>query len=299
MSISIIIPNWNGSALLMKNLPSVLKAQQYKKNDILEIIVVDDASTDDSLVVLNKNFKGDIRIIKHKKNSGFSAAVNTGARHAKGELLCLLNTDVIPSVHFLEKVTPHFVNEKTFAVVLHEDGYGPATGSFKNGFLAHKGGKESTKVLFSLWASGGSSVFRRSYWWSLGGLDHDLYSPFYWEDVDLSYRAWKRGYQIYWEPLAQVEHKHEGTINSSSFQKKYMDRIKERNELLFIWRNITSQKLWWKHLVGIMSRCLKHPGYSRIVFMALKKFRIVYKKRMREFKESTVSDEAIFTIFNS
>ncbi len=299
MKTSIIIPNWNGLKLLKKNLPAVLEAKKISRNNILEIIIVDDYSTDDSVSFIQKTFKNKVRLIKHKKNMGFAAAVNTGARHAKGQLLCLLNTDVVPSKNFLLHVTPHFHDPKLFAVVLHEKGSGPATGTFKNGFLSHRGAPESSVSVPSLWASGGSSVFQRKLWWDLKGLDEKLFKPFYWEDVDLSYRAWKRGYKIIWEPLALVEHKHEGTINTNSFQKKYMDRVKERNELLFLWKNITSEALWRKHIVGVANRIISHPGYLKIVLLALKKRSLVAKKRYTEKKETNVSDEAIFTIFNS
>ena len=298
MNISIIIPNWNGRNLLEKNLPHVLQTLKHKKNNILEIIIVDDFSLDDSVDYIQKTFKNRVRLIKHKKNTGFASAVNTGARHAKGDLLCLLNTDVIPSRNFLESVHPHFSDKYLFAVGLHEENHGAAIGVFKDGFLAHNGSSEGNVAVPSLWASGGSAVFRRSIWWELKGLDQNLFKPFYWEDVDLSYRAWKRGFKVLWEPLAHVVHKHEATINSSSFDRHYMDRIKERNELLFIWKNITSEKMWRKHLVGLTNRVIHHPGYLKIVFLALSKRPLVTKKRKLEKKESRVSDEAVFTIFN-
>lgn len=298
MKVSIIVPNWNGINLLKKNIPALLSAAKFAKNNVLEIIIIDDCSTDNSVKYIKDTFRSQVRLIKHKKNMGFAAAVNTGARHAKGELLCLLNTDVVPSETFLVNVIPHFIDPKIFAVVLHEKGNGHATGTFKDGFLAHRGASESTGSVPSLWASGGSSVFHRKLWWELNGLDETLFKPFYWEDVDLSYRAWKRGYRIIWEPRALVEHKHEGTINTTSFKKKYMDRIKERNELLFLWKNITSEAMWRRHIIGVTKRLLKHPGYIKIVLLALKKRNLVFKKRRIEIKESTVSDEAIFTIFN-
>jgi len=299
MKVSIIVPNWNGVHLLKKNLPALLSAVKFAQNNVLEVIIIDDYSTDNSVKYIQDTFSTQVRLIKHKKNMGFAAAVNTGARHAKGELLCLLNTDVVPSKTFLVHVIPHFIDLKIFAVVLHEKGNGPATGTFKDGFLSHRGATESTVSVPSLWASGGSSVFQRKLWWELNGLDETLFKPFYWEDVDLSYRAWKRGYKIIWEPLALVEHKHEGTINTSSFQKTYMDRIKERNELLFLWKNITSDTMWRRHIIGVTKRFLNHPGYIKVILLALKKRNLVFKKRRFEIKESTVSDEAIFTQFNS
>src|SRR3989344_3693589 len=118
MNVSIIIPTYNGVELLKQNLPSILAARENVKNYIKEIIVVDDLSSDESVTYLRWNF-ADVKIIKHKKNRGFSAAVNTGVRAAKSELILLLNNDVKVESDFLESVVPHFSNSNTFAVSLH------------------------------------------------------------------------------------------------------------------------------------------------------------------------------------
>ncbi|RJR28784.1 glycosyltransferase family 2 protein [Candidatus Microgenomates bacterium] len=297
MIVSIIIPNWNGATLLSSNLPCVIKAKRNLNNRIAEIIVVDDGSTDDSLNVLSK-FGDEVKVIKHTKNRGFSFAVNTGVRFAGEKLLCLLNTDVVPEPDFLESVIPLFKNKNLFAATLHERGYGAATGNFLNGLLQHSSVKETKTLQETLWASGGSSVFSKKIWKKLRGLDEVLYSPFYWEDVDLGYRAHKRGYSLVWVPSARVTHKHESVINTNSFKKSYLNIIKERNELLFIWKNITSSSLFQKHKKYIIKRVLAHPGYLKVVAAALLKYPKVAKARRREIKESNVSDEAVFSKFN-
>ena len=292
--VSVVIPNYNGKKLLGKNLPEVLKAKQNSKNQIIEIIVVDDASFDGSVGFLKKTFP-QIRLIKHKKNRGFSSSVNMGVRMAKGDLVVLLNTDVIPAENFLESVLLHFEDEKIFAVSLHETGFSWAKGEFKNGFVIHSPGRKSKNPHITFWVSGGSGVFRRKLWNKLGGMDEKLLSPFYWEDIDLSYRALKRGYEILWEPKALVEHKHESTI--SKLSRSFVARVRERNELLFIWKNITSPNLFRKHIAGLFLRVVKHPGYMRIVFMALMRLRSVISKRKKEIKDCKISDEAIFARF--
>jgi O-antigen biosynthesis protein len=295
MEVSIIIPNYNGRKLLEDNLPFVLGAAQNKKNKIAEIIIIDDKSLDDSLEVL-KLFKKQIKIVKHTKNRGFSATVNTGARAAKSPLLCLLNTDVKPSEDFLEHAVPHFQDKKVFGVTLHEEGYGPAIGKFVHGFIEHENGVESNSAQNTFWISGGSGVFRRSMWMSLGGMNEALYSPFYWEDVDMGYMAHKRGWKLLWEPRAYVLHEHEGTIGKT--KKSYKQLIQERNQLLLIWKNITSNNLKKKHRQGLMSRVRQHPGYLRIVIAALMKYNQVTRYHKKEVKESVVSDEAIFEKFS-
>lgn len=294
-SVSVIMPNINGSALLTKNLPFLLRAKGNKKNNILEIIVVDDGSWDDSVSLLKKSFP-EVKVIKHKVNRGFSAAVNTGSRSAKGDLLLLINTDVIPEEDFLEPVFQHFQNEKVFSVSLHERGYGGARGYFADGYIQLGMMEESKLSHQSFYVSGGSGVFRKKIWVELGGMDEKLLSPFYWEDIDLCFRAWKRGYINMWEPAGIVTHKHESTI--SKFPKKYVARVKERNQLLMLWKNIHSKSLLSRHIVGVALRCLKHPGYLRILLMALGRFGIAMRARQKEMRESVLSDEAVFEKFH-
>ncbi len=296
MNVSVVMPNINGKLILEKNLPKLFEAVDNPKNHIIEVIVVDDGSWDDSVSFLNKNYKGKIKLFKHTKNRGFSAAVNTGARAAKGDLLLLINTDVIPDKDFLVPVLPHFKNPKVFSVSTHEKGYGGAKGFFADGFIQLGMNAETKGAHPSFYVSGGSGVFRTSMWKEFNGMDEKLLSPFYWEDIDLCYRALKRGYINLWEPNGKVVHVHESTI--SKFPKVYVARVKERNQLLMLWKNIHSKNLLKKHILGLISRTLRHPGYIRIIIMALGRFGIMLNARNKEIKESKVSDETIFAQFN-
>ncbi len=289
---SIIIPNWNGRELMEKNLPYVLAAAKNQKNKILEIIIVDDKSTDESVLFLQKNYAGEIKLIKHTKNRGFSAAVNTGVRAAKGEIVVLLNSDVAPTHNFLASALPLFKRDGVFAVSFHEPGRTPTKGVFAGGFIGHAPAREAKEVIETFWVSGGSGAFRRSVWTSLGGLDEKLLSPLYWEDVDLGYRAIKRGYKLLWDPGAVVYHTPEST--TAKLPRKYLQRIQERNQLLFIWKNLTSANLFKKHLAGLARRLMRGPGYAVIVLMALAKLGVALKARVKEKKEARISDEAIF-----
>ncbi|OGM27123.1 hypothetical protein A2962_03405 [Candidatus Woesebacteria bacterium RIFCSPLOWO2_01_FULL_39_61] len=293
-TVSVIIPNYNGFELLEKNLPKVISAFHNTKNKITQIIIIDDGSTDNSIKLIKEKFK-EVTLVRHKINRGFIASVNTGARTASGELLALLNNDVAPSENFLESVNLVFENPKVFAVSLHEKGYAWAKGYFKDGFIVHASGRETDQVRETFWVSGGTGVFRREYWMKLGGMDEKLLSPFYWEDVDISYRAMKRGWVNLWDPEAKVVHEHESTVKN--IDKVYRTRIQERNQLIFIWKNLTSGNLIKKHILGLVSRLSGHPKYFIIVAMALGKIRLILKARRRELKESKVSDEAILGKF--
>lgn len=297
MNTSIIIPCWNSLELLKKNLKFVMEAKENKNNKIIEIIVVDDASNDDSVNFLETKYGKDIKLIKLTNNRGFSGTVNMGVRSAKGDLVCLLNTDVSPSINFLEAIYNHFENEKMFGVSLHEKGYGGAIAKFTNGFFDHRGLPEKEEAYRSFWVSGGSGVFRKKIWKELQGLDEALFSPFYWEDLDICYRAMKRGYVCMWEPKSMVLHNHESVINTDNFNKKYLQIIRERNELLFIWKNITSKRLFRKHIKALTRKVMSHPGYLRVVRAAILEYENVKRLRTKEISESTVSDEAIFAVF--
>ena len=219
MSISIIIPNYNGAELLKKNLPKVTDAiSNYKES--IEIIVVDDCSTDSSMEILKK--LNGIRIIRNERNLGFSSTVNNGVRNASGEIVVLLNTDVKPEKEFLIPLLNHFNDEKIFAVGCKDKSIengktvlrGRGVGMWKKGFLIHSRGEVDKNT--TLWVSGGSGAFKKSIWEKLGGFD-ELYSPFYWEDIDLSYRAIKSGYKILFEPKSVVIHEHQ----KGAIKRKY------------------------------------------------------------------------------
>ncbi len=270
MDVSVVITCWNGRKLLEKNLPEVLKASANPKNKISEVIVVDDYSTDNSVEFLTDKFS-QVKLIKHDKNYGYSITCNTGVKKAKNELVAILNLDVVPAGDFLENVLPHFKDEKVFAVSFNEGKFGPGKLIWKKGFLEIEGGGDIPKTFFPTdWPSGGSSIFRKAYWEKLGGMD-PLFLPFYFEDIDLGIRARKAGYKCLWEPRAIIEHEHEATINSDSFKQRYIDGVKQRNQLLLTWKNINSPLLFFSHLFCLKLRCFLHPGYFRILLLPFKR----------------------------
>ena len=205
MDISIIIPNYNGERLLKDNLPAVLESIiHYKKTKYVEIIIADDASEDNSKEIIkkfiasikNNNIRGILVENNDKKERGFAKNVSRAVSKASGEILILLNTDVVPHRDFLNSLLSHFNDKKVFAVGCMDESIegnksllrGRGVGKWQRGFLVHQRGEVNKKN--TLWASGGSSAFRKSIWEMLGGIDI-LYNPCYWEDIDISYRALK------------------------------------------------------------------------------------------------------------
>jgi len=145
------------------------------------------------------------------------------------------------------------------------------------------------------YACGGAMAFRRQEFVGLGGFD-PLFSPFYWEDVDLSYRARKRGRRIARVPLARVDHDHGRTIGAR-FDRGAVAAVYERNRLLFTWKNLTDPALWLRHLLALPAKTLwdvaAHRAFVRGLLSALKLRKEIAARRRIERAEVTVRDREI------
>lgn len=313
MNISIIIPNYNGRELLVKNIPKVIHALEGYTKGFVEIIIADDGSKDNSVVSVREILEAGIpqhkhlsfRIIQHEKNKGFSGNVNSGVKGAKGDVIVLLNTDVVPQKEFLAPLVSHFADPQVFAVGCMDESIeegktvlrGRGIGQWQRGFLHHSAGSlDSTSTL---WVSGGSGAFRKSLWEKLGGLN-ELYNPFYWEDIDLSYRAQKAGYTVLFEKESVVRHEHsKGTIKSLYTQMQ-IKRIAYRNQFLFTWLNLTDTMLLVLHFFWLpyhFARAIKHKDVAFFYgfFSALlkvpqvRRYRINSKKMLKKGDEEVVA----------
>lgn len=286
--VSIVIPNWNGEEKLKKNLPKVLETE-----GVDEFIVSDDGSTDGSLTVLKKF---PVRVIVRAKNGGFSSNVNTGVSRAAGDLIFLLNSDAVPKKDCLKYILPHFQNPKVFSVSFNTGGSW-SWAKFKGGYFWHyMSDEKAADAHETLWASGGSMVFKKELWDKLGGFD-TLFDPFYEEDVDLGYRAIKRGLINLWEPKALVEHYKQVGVIAQHFSENRISRVAQRNQLIFIWKNITSKALFKQHKWALFKKILANPKYFGVFLDTYKRKDQIIEKRRQEEKESVVTDEVILSKF--
>lgn len=268
MKYSLIIPNYNGAENLKKNIPKnieTLKRDEAK----YEIIVVDDFSSDDSVKsvkdIIKENSTSNIKLLKNKRNLGFATTVSNGVSASSGDIVILLNSDAYLRTNPFKFLPEDFKNEKVFAAGFLDESEesgrlvlrGRGVGKWSRGFLHHRPG--FLDKADSLWASGGSSAYRKSYWENFGGMDQ-AYNPFYWEDIDLSYRALKRGYEIKFDNRIIVRHEHEKGIIRKQFSPEQIKRIAYRNQFLFVWKNADGinilQNLIWLpfHLLNAISR---------------------------------------------
>lgn len=270
MKISVIITNWNGLAILQKNLETIIK----NSPEANEIILADDASQDESIIFAKKiQIKyPKLKIINHKNNLGFGENSNDAVNQSTGELIVLLNNDILPHPKYISNTLKHFSDPNIFGVGFAELGHENWANFFwENGYLQHQPGSSDIKhTHISGWVSGGSSIVRKNLFQKLGGFD-PVYKPFYGEDLDLGYRAWKSGYTLLWEPKSLVEHHHETTM--SKFSLSFLNYVKERNRLLNTWRNITDPDLLIQNKLALIGRILSGPNYIKIIRAAKKQIK--------------------------
>ncbi len=288
MDISVVVLNWNGLELLKECFPVLVSSLQgYPEN--YEIIVVDNASTDGSIKYLAVNFP-EARVLTMTENLGFAKALNVGIKNAKYSVILCLNNDVIVRDNFLEPLIRHLKNENVFAAgpkMLMAGGealnFGRTTGSFKYGFF--------TRKIFdcphpgnSLYASAGCMVFKKDKFLELGGFDEDM--DIYWEDLDLCYRAWKRGWRTVYEPESVIYHKFHAT-NIRKCGLKGIDSLSGRNYSFFVIKNIDDKFLLFKHvlflpLLIIISFISGRGHFASGVIGSFGRMDIFWKKRRAE-----------------
>jgi len=245
VEVSIIILSYNTEALLKRCLTSIFAKI---KNIPFEVIVVDNNSHDNSVSMVKKDFPK-VTLVGNKKNIGFAAGCNRGAKEAKGEYLFFLNSDTEFTDNALEKLLRAFKKYPDAAIVggmlENLDGslqrsYG-AFYTIPNVFLMLFGGDKAEIKRFKNnaihkvdWVTGGCMLVKRSVFKELGGLDEHFFM--YVEDMELCYRAYLQGMSTYIDPSSIVKHVGQGSSSRgfaiaqifkglSYFYKKHGNRL--------------------------------------------------------------------------
>ena len=213
MKATVVIPNLNGAGWLRDSIESVYAQTEQD----FELIVIDNASTDESLEIA-RSYQGrpGYTLIENDRNTGFSYAVNQGIRLAKGEYVALFNNDAFAEPTWLaELIKTAESDARIFAVsslmIRHfERELADDAGDYVTllGFACKRGdglkASRYTKPCRTFSACGGAALYRKSILDEIGGFDENFFA--YFEDVDLSWRANNAGYKNVLCPAARCYH---------------------------------------------------------------------------------------------
>lgn len=298
-AISVVVVTWNNLDSLRLCLEALNNAV-VRSGLVTEIIVVNNGSSDGTTEFLDKNDR--VRQFRFGSNAGFGPASNQGMRMAKAPLVAMLNDDIVVDPGFLGPITRHFTRPEVFAVaplmILNGKPLpGRSMGCFCRGVLEIKVKDDHHgEPAFTLFAGGGAGIFRREMLLSLGGFDK-LYHPFYFEDLDLGYRAWKRGWVCISEPESVVHHYHAGTIGKR-FSQRYVYAIAQRNYLLFHWKNIHDNR-WIAEHIGYLIKniILALISYKLVeiwaLALAVTRICLAMRARKAEVSISVLDDRSV------
>lgn len=340
--ISIIVPHYNDVELLSKNLPKLVGAIKKSRLE-WEIIIADDASPKEALVGLRKLVhefeEGKVRLIEAKKNVGFGPTVNRAFLTTSGEIVFVLKVDVLPKeVGYFAEILKGFDDPGVFAVSSAlesvEDGKREIRGQgvvlFFRGLFQHfrtRGdfrkwlltNRTTRKLAFemdqkkedveknghgnySAWPDGGSSAYRRSIFLRLGGFD-SIYAPFYWEDTDLGYRAWRAGYKVLFASKGVLTHDYrEGSIHRYH-SDRYLKVLNLRNQWLFAWVN-SDIKTLFKSIIWTpyhMAVAVKNGDFDLFkgLISAKLKLVVILKARYERSKYFVKTDDSVLHFFEN
>lgn len=267
--LGVVVPNYNGQDLLPQYLPTVLHSLERAGGG--ETVVVDDASTDGSVSLLRERFPA-VRVVIRPCNSGFGEAVNQGVRDLDAPLVAVCMTDMELHPDALAAACRMFEQDDVFAVAFRlmesEDaGSGGVTslvfsrGMFHTVFPdAERPGEWGDLPVNVAFATGGAMVVRRDLFLDLGGFD-PAFAPFNWEDVDLCWRAWRRGWRSVHCPDARAWHRHPHLTVERSTSEDTVRRILWRNRILFLRRNIRVRDILLQHRFWLA--LIKMKGFLR------------------------------------
>jgi GT2 family glycosyltransferase len=244
---AVVILNYNGSHFLEKFLPSVLACTPYA-----QIIVADNASTDDSIQILASRFP-EVKVIQLPENYGFAKGYNEAIKQIQAKYIVLLNSDVQITENWLAPMLDLMENNPKIAACqpkikdfnrkthfeyagaaggfLDKWGYAFCRGRIFDELEEDKGQYNASSPVF--WATGACMCVRASVYSELGGLDAYFFAHF--EEIDLCWRMKNADYEIYYCADSEVFHVGGGTLNKSNPKKTFLNF---RNNLITLYKNM-------------------------------------------------------------
>lgn len=263
IKVAVIILNWNGRKLLEKFLPAVV---QHSAEEGCQVIVADNASSDDSVSFLNERYP-DVPVIALDRNYGFADGYNRAIRQVDAKYVVLLNSDVEttpgwlhPLVRYMDE-HPEVVaaqpkirsyNKRIFfeyagaaGGFLDRYGYPFCRGRILQNVEKDEGQYDSVIPIF--WATGAAMFIRKKDFLDAGGLDGRFFAHM--EEIDLCWRLNARGKRIVCVPSSVVYHVGGASLNQDNPQKMYLNF---RNNLLMLYKNLLPEEIF----PVFVSRCL-------------------------------------------
>ncbi|WP_158799472.1 glycosyltransferase family 2 protein [Pedobacter sp. L105] len=255
-NVAVVILNWNGKELLSRFLPSIVRSRYPN----LQLIVGDNASSDDSVDFIRSNFPM-VSVLVNDQNYGFAEGYNRILQQVDADYYILLNSDVEVPENWIEPVIQVMeTNERIAAaqpkIKWQKDKskfeYAGAAGGFmdSNAFPfcrgrifdhleTDNGQYDDAKEIF--WAGGAAFFIKRKQWEETGGLDPDLFAHM--EEIDLCWRLKNLGYQIAYCPGAEVYHVGGATLDAENPYKVFLNF---RNNLIIMQKNLPAGEAAWK-----------------------------------------------------
>jgi GT2 family glycosyltransferase len=238
-----MVLNYNGRRHLDDCFSSLLVAASRSQHDC-RVVCVDNRSTEPDVAYMREKFP-DVEVIVAERND-FLFSLNAVVEARDEEIVVILNNDMRFDAGFVDPLLEHFDDPSIFAVaslLMNWDGLtrqnAARRGWIHNAWF-YKGWINRSGAVPSLEAPGGAAAYHRRRFVELGGFD-PLYRPGYYEDLDLSYRAWLRGWKTVFEPRSIIFHK-EGVTMDDVFGIGRMSRMHFRNHVLFTAKNIGGRR---------------------------------------------------------
>ena len=252
--VSVVILNYNGKNWLEKFLPNVIEHTTYPNS---EIIIVDNASTDDSNSYLSQNFP-QLRLVINIKNTGYAGGYNEALLKIESDYYVLLNSDVEVTKNWIEHVMKFMMLDKLMIACQpkilsytekNKFEYAGAAGGFidKYGYPFCRGRlfdtceedngqyDESGEIF---WASGACLFINAVVFHKAGGLDIDFFAHM--EEIDLCWRLKNLGFKIGYCAESIVYHVGGGTLNKSHPKKAYLNF---KNNRAMLHKNLSKEEL--------------------------------------------------------
>lgn len=305
MELTVVMPNYNGIDLLETSIPSILKA--FKHSGVAgEIIVMDNNSEDGSVSYLRENWP-EVNVVERKDNDPLKA-VNEGIGLARTEFITFTNNDMAVEEDYLDFIFTHFNDERVFAVTSRVYEWDRKTiqgqrriAKFNRGWFWYLPDDSCGSADVTIHATGGQSVFRTEVLRELGKFDM-MYRPMYHEDLDLTYRAFKKGYKAIYEPRSLVYHRG-GETSKKTYSKIKWESTSQKNLLLFTWKNMHDRNLILQHIFYLplrFAQSLLAGDFGKVhgYFKAVGQLGECLARRRQAKTESVLKDRDVLKLFS-